>query len=469
MNRQLFLFAFVPVGLALYRLMPPGLATTVVVIASAAFLPELTEYDPPLIPPINKHSIGTLVALLGCLWVAPRRIGARAFGSAPDWLIVALLAGAWLTVATNGEPTYTSAKRLSPLGPRDGISMGVDMLLLIGIPFYLGRCLIRTPRDLRVLLVALAVSGLVYGLCIIYEARMSPQLHMMLYGMHPNNFSKVVRLGGYRPMVFMQSGLAVAIFMWTCAMAAFGLARAGLPVARLPGSVASGLLAFLLVLCRSLGSLLYGVVMLPLLALLPRRLAPALVAGVALLSAAYPTLRLLDLMPIGAIHQAAAAINPERAESLVFRFENEDQIVERTMQKPLFGWGGYLRSRVRVDTQDEVRAADGFWVIVLGERGLVGLALSLALLVWPQLRAARRLSRVRDRRAHALLTTLALIVGIRSFDMMPNGLYGTLPFFLAGALFGATEWKAATARRARPAAAHVPEDAAPAHAARVAR
>lgn len=452
MNRQIFLLGFVPVGLALYRLMPPSVATASVLIGSAAFLPELTEFDPPLIPPINKHSIGSIVALAGCLWVARGRIGRRRLGAGADWVILALLASAWLTVATNADVTYTTAKRLQALGMRDGISMDVWDLLFIGIPFYLGRCLIRTPRDLRALFTTLTVVGLFYGLLVLYEARMSPQLHRMLYGVHPNNFAKALRLGGYRPMVFMQSGLAVSIFMLSCTMAAFGLARARLPVLGLPSKPLAGALAFALLVCRSLGAILYGMVLLPLLALAPRRMAPLVVAGLAAVVVAYPTIRYLDLMPLQAIHDAAARINPARADSLVFRFENEDLIVDRTRQKPLFGWGGYQRSRVRVDNQQEVSATDGFWVIVLGQRGLVGLALTLTLLVWPQFRVARRLSRVRDRRAQTLMTALALLVGIRAFDMMPNGSYGTLPFFLAGALYGVTEWKGEAVRRPRPAA-----------------
>jgi O-antigen ligase len=311
---------------------------------------------------------------------------------------------------------------------------------------------VRTPRELRTLLSVVAIFGLVYGVLILYEARMSPQLHMIFYGLHPNKFSKVFRLGGYRPMVFMQSGLAVAIFVWTCAMAGFGIARAGLPVMKLPGVVVASGLAFVLVLCRSLGALMYGMVSLPLLALTPRRMAPAAVLGIAALVGAYPALRVLDLVPIHSIHAYASSLNQDRADSLLFRFENESQVVDRTLQKPLFGWGGHDRSRVRVDNQEEVRATDGFWVIVLGQRGIVGLGLVLTLLVWPLLRAGRRLRRVRDARAHALLLALALIVGIRAFDMMPNGLYGTLPFYLAGALYGVTEWTAPRRRAVAPPA-----------------
>ncbi|MGH0032166.1 MAG: hypothetical protein ACQGVC_20440 [Myxococcota bacterium] len=458
MNRQIFLFAFVPVGLAIFRLAPPTVAAPLVILSAALFLPELTEFDAPLIPPINKHSVGTVVALLGCLWVAPSRL-TRRFGAGPDWLIVALVVSALGTVLTNGEPAYTMGKRLDALGLRDAISMGIQDLLMMGIPYYLGRCLIRTPRELRMLFTVLVALGLVYGVAILYESRMSPQLHKMVYGLHPNNFSKVFRLGGYRPMVFMKSGLAVSIFMWTCTMAAFGLARARLPVLGLPSLPIAGALTFLLLVCRSLGAMIYGVMTLPLVALTPRQLAPVVILAFAALLVAYPSTRFFDVAPTDAIHGAASKVNQDRADSLSFRWENEDQIIARTLAKPFFGWGGYLRSRVNVETSEEIRAADGFWVIVLGQRGIVGLGLILTLLVWPQIRVARRLRRVTDRRAHALMVTLSLMVAIRTLDMMPNGLYGVLPFFLAGALFGVTEWDAAPVRRRRPVAAPPPAQA----------
>ena len=37
----------------------------------------------------------------------------------------------------------------------------------------------------------------------------SPQLHFMTYGFYQHEFTQVVRMGGYRPMVFLQHGIAV--------------------------------------------------------------------------------------------------------------------------------------------------------------------------------------------------------------------------------------------------------------------
>lgn len=450
--RLIVLFGFVPLGLAMFRLYRPHVACLLALLISAMFLPERTEFDLPLLPPLSKHTMGTLVALAGCAWAAPRRILPRNLREKSDWVLLALLLSALATALTNGESTKTVFGSLQGLSVRDAISMAVRDLLWFVVPFYLGRNLVRSPRELRTVLSMLAGAGLIYAILVLYESRMSPQLHKMVYGFHPNNFGKSLRLGGYRPMVFMQSGLAVAIFMLTSTMAGFALARARLSSRWMPSRAAAALLAFALVVCRSLGTLLYAAFVLPVLVLLSRRGLRAAILGLALLVSVYPALRALHLFPTESIVSLASKINADRAESLGFRFENENEIVDRSGQKLLFGWGGYDRSMVSVKTGYLIRAADGFWVIQLGQRGVVGLGLTIGLLVWPLFRAVRRLPRVTDPRAHALLGGLALIVAIRAFDMMPNGMYGVLPFFLAGALFGVTDWSP-TSRRGAPRAA----------------
>ena len=37
----------------------------------------------------------------------------------------------------------------------------------------------------------------------------------------------------------------------------------------------------------------------------------------------------------------------QRQESLTYRFDNEKMIVDRSMKRPLFGWGGYGGGRIR--------------------------------------------------------------------------------------------------------------------------
>src|SRR5690349_3189313 len=83
--------------------------------------------------------------------------------------------------------------------------------------------------------------------------RLSPQLHVWLYGFHQHSFLQNERWGGYRPMVFMEHGLMVA--MWMCMTALVGLwlwrAETLSKIFDLPIYVLASLLFVTAILCRS--------------------------------------------------------------------------------------------------------------------------------------------------------------------------------------------------------------------------
>ena len=54
---------------------------------------------------------------------------------------------------------------------------------------------------------------MIYVPLCLFEIKMSPQLHQLVYGYHQHGFDQTIRLGGFRPMVFMQHGLAVGFWM----------------------------------------------------------------------------------------------------------------------------------------------------------------------------------------------------------------------------------------------------------------
>lgn len=55
----------------------------------------------------------------------------------------------------------------------------------------------------------LVIAGLIYTVPMLYEIRMSPQLHTIFYGYFPHSFGQQARGGGFRPVVFMGHGLLV--------------------------------------------------------------------------------------------------------------------------------------------------------------------------------------------------------------------------------------------------------------------
>ena len=93
------------------------------------------------------------------------------------------------------------------------------------LPLILARKFLARPTEHRTFLIVLCTSGLLYSLLALYEVRMSPQLNNMVYGFFPHSWRQHIRGNGFRPLVFLEHGLFLGIFLSTTVLAAFGLAR----------------------------------------------------------------------------------------------------------------------------------------------------------------------------------------------------------------------------------------------------
>jgi len=156
------------------------------------------------------------------------------------------------------------------------------------------------------------------------------------------------------------------------------------------------------------------------------------------------------LVPTEKMIDAAKVVSATRADSLEFRFRHEDALMERAKERFVFGWGGYNRSRVHdPKTGQDLSTVDGFWIITTGTRGIMGFACVFGLLLFPIFNAYRRLSRIPNRRDQALIAAVSLMIIMYAVDMIPNGLWLFLPFYLAGALEGITRSLAKAGTRVR--------------------
>ena len=89
---------------------------------------------------------------------------------------------------------------------------------------------------------------------------------------------------------------------------------------------------------------------------------------------------------------AARLMSDDRARSLEGRFVNEDLLMTKAFQRPMFGWGGWGRNRVYDEYGKDLTVTDGRWIIELGQRGFVGLLSLFALLLLPLSAPCRQLS-----------------------------------------------------------------------------
>ena len=137
------------------------------------------------------------------------------------------------------------------------------------------------------------------------------------------------------------------------------------------------------------------------------------------------------------------AISEARGSSLKFRFDQEDQLLERASQRFWFGWGRYGRSRVFVESWTGAAAdasvTDGRWIITMGQFGLFGFLAEFGLLAFPVFRAASILRLQLPFREAVLVAALALIVAINVVELLPNSTLSPWSWFLAGALLGRSE------------------------------
>jgi hypothetical protein len=83
--------------------------------------------------------------------------------------------------------------------------------------------------------------------------------------------------------------------------------------------------------------------------------------------------------------------------------------------------------------------ADGQWIIVFGMHGVVGMVVAFGFLLIPILRARRHFKLLQNPKDQRLLAGIALMTAMAVLDLIPNGLFATYPYFLAGALAGSVE------------------------------
>jgi hypothetical protein len=167
----------------MYRLRRrPAFSTMVVLLGAVMFLPEVVSFKVPGLPPFNKEGIAVVWTVVAVLLWHRSRLRNLSIGW-PIWILFLLLPiGAVGTASTNRDPQVFGPTVLPGLQDWDAVHFLADDTLKYVVPFLLGAAMVRTRRDLREVLAAIVLAGLVYAPFILFEARMSPQLHNWPYG-----------------------------------------------------------------------------------------------------------------------------------------------------------------------------------------------------------------------------------------------------------------------------------------------
>jgi hypothetical protein len=383
----------------------------------------------PVAPLVNKATVIGLGCLAGSLlfdWPALRRFR-------PGWVDLPILV--W------GLVPLASALAIG-LPPTEGLAQTRYLVLTWGVPYLLGRVYLTDPEALRRLALGLVLGGVLYLPLGLVEFVSRPFLYRMVYGAHPYQLVGAERFLGCRPLVFLEDGNQLGMWMASAAVSAAWLWKAGRArsFAGLPAGVVTLLLVTACVLFQSHTAI--GLMFLSLgILLIPgqeraRRWTPrrAWVIGLVVLGVVVggSAVVLARQAPGSGFRTAIrGAFRAIGKSSLTWRLARYEDQFPRIAQRPLLGW-----SRPDWSASADHRFVDpigtGLWFHVLGRYGLLGLVSATAVLSAPVVGVIRGLpGRSRRTPEGSAVFLTALLLAINLADALLNS--GWLLPLLAGA------------------------------------
>lgn len=421
------------IALFLFSRMRFERAFALTVIVGYLILPTNKSLNISPLPAYDKYFAISLAVFLGWLFFRPSRTGTGPTVTT-GWnlmrvivyfTLVLLLVGPVMTTLTNLEPLVFDNETKAALGMSDAVATIRRTLVLLP-PLFVARACMTTETARREFLTVLVICGLIYTLPTLVELRISPQLNSWVYGYFPHEWRQHVRGGGFRPVVFLHHGLWLGFFLLTASLAAFSLARSKAPpLMPRTGWLLAGLwLLAVLAVSRNTGAAMIAAGFIPVLLFGWVRLQLRVAMAVAIVFLSYPALRQADLIPVNAIVTQIGQVMPNRARSLNTRLVNETNMLQRAAEKPLYGWGGWGRARVRDERGRDVTTLDGLWIIILSERGWVGYIGLFGLVAVPLLLLPGAARRRKD--YSPTVAGMGIIVAANLVYLVPNS---TLPPF----------------------------------------
>ncbi|HEX4796926.1 MAG TPA: hypothetical protein VH370_24255 [Humisphaera sp.] len=422
----LALFGWIPLVLCLFAVFPPRKAMLIGFIGGWMFLP-VAVLKFTAIPAYSKLTAASYACVLGTVIFAPRLL----LTFRPRWFDLPMLV---MCIS----PFFTSLN--NGLGAYDGGSAVIEKIALWGLPYFLGRIYFPDWESLTDLGKGILIGTLIYCPLCWFEMRFSPQLHRMLYGFFQNDFVQTLRMGGYRPMVFLEHGLAVAMWMNGGALIGIWMWMSGSfkRLIGVPIYVIVPTIVLTTLVCRSLAGLL--LLFAGIAAILSIRLFrnPIPLLALFLVAPTYMYVRTSGMVSGDwAINKVLDTFGPERAQSFEVRIRAENLLSARALEQPWFGWGRFNRNRVvDIHGKDSV-VTDGLWILTFGTCGAIGLiALTASVLLPTFIVWARCPLKYWSHPGVAATSALAVLLVLHMIDNILNGMLDPVFILAMGGLAG---------------------------------
>lgn len=426
----LTMFGWFPLGLWLFKRFQGRVAIIVGFLIAWLFLPVYT-YSLPGIPDYSKGSAMGYVVLLG-VFIFDRERLQKFKLTALDCPILVFCFSNFCSSVSNG------------LGAYDGVSASLGALTGWYLPYFLGRLYFRDLESFRDLIIGVLVGGIIYVPFCMFEMVMSPRLHRIVYGFHPHSFGQSRRWGGWRPVVFMQHGLMVGMWMVTATLAGLQLLKLDqLAWVKKYFKVKPALfmvgMILVTILCKSTGAILLMIIGAAVLHFSMKCRTRVLLVVLMLVPTFYVVIRTTGTVNAASLTQFLSEqmhLEGERVGSLTFRFANEDILMNKTFDRPIFGWGGWKRSFVLNEDGEPISVPDGMWIVIFGKNGWLGLVSMLTTLFLPQWLYLRRFPPKTWAMHPYISLGLAPVVLIALFmiDGLLNDMFNPLIMILSGGM-----------------------------------
>lgn len=416
-------------------------AVILMVLVPYLFLPVPHPYEImklPLLPALDKESIPILM-LLVVLYLKKIKLNWFPTHRLSWFFCAALLLSPFFTTFTNMQPLPIADRSLPGMKFTESLSLLVYLVIKIYIPFIVGYSLLASEKSHEEFVKLLFVLGLVYSILMLYEVRMSPQLHRTFYGFFPHDWRQQIRAGGFRPVVFLGHGLLVALYGCITAITALTLWRNKHEATKGKGLIIFAYCCLVLILCKTYSAVIYLLFFVSLVFLVSERMRMRVMSVIAIAVLIFPAIR--HQLPLSDITAFFMDLNPERAASLQYRFDNEDILLDKANEKPWFGWGSWGRNRVFDPvTGEDISITDGAWIIRYGAFGWLGYLATMGLVAYPVITfAKRKKTRSNDYSVSPYSLALCAILVITLIDQIPNASLSHLSYLIGGALLGSAK------------------------------
>jgi len=302
----------------------------------------------------------------------------------------------------------------------------------LGIPYLIGRIYFSNIRFHLVLAKKTLYFLLLYVPLFLYEFRLSPQIHNLVYGYQQlGSFTQSARNLGWRPTVFLRHGLELSLALSFAGIVGFWLVRS-----RVLSKGFEIIGVFLIFICLFL-SQSYGAILILAVSISVLLVCRYIKIGFALillflLPTFYISSKISGFKIEEPIIETARGFLPQRRfQSLSYRLEQESYLLDSLKDHKILGKSRTLS--LKNLAKKVVR--DSRWIIEYSDGGLLSLIPFFSILTLP-IFGLYRLAPASLWHTKRYCSTAALAVGIGmlSWDLLINNFISSVHFLILGGL-----------------------------------